>query len=266
MLPLAAISRETAESLAGVLFDLDDTLLDRGRLGETVYGSLFRLREAGLILVAVTGRPSGWGEVLALQWPVQGFVMENGAVSIVNQDGVLQITEEVDTEVRIERKSRLLSLAESMMRTFPDLLPSKDVAMRRSDFTFDVGEFRQVPSRVVTEAMNFARAQGALSIRSSVHLHISFDGSDKASGTLRLLWKRFGLDMTDARRQFAFIGDSENDEAGFAAFQTSVAVANLRGRPTISPQYITQAERSLGFVEFAEHITSLRRPTLAQGS
>jgi HAD superfamily hydrolase (TIGR01484 family) len=265
MLPIAAISRETAENLSGVLFDLDDTFLDGGLLSENAYGSLFRLREAGLILVAVTGRPSGWGEVLALQWPVHGFVTENGAVSIVNQGGALQITEEVDTEARIERKNRLLSLAESMMSAFPDLRPSKDVAMRRSDFTFDVGEFRQVQSRIVTDAMNFAQAQGAISIRSSVHLHISFDGSDKASGTLRLLRQKFGFDMTDARRQFAFIGDSENDEAGFAAFQTSVAVANLRGRPTISPQYVTRAERSLGFVEFAEHITRLRRPTLAQG-
>jgi hypothetical protein len=259
MLPISAISREIAQGLAGVLFDLDDTLLDAGRLGERAYSSLFRLRETGLILVAVTGRPSGWGEVLAHQWPVQGFVTENGPVSIVNQNGVLRRNEEVDSTTRAERRSRLLSLAESIMNTFPDLVPSNDVAMRRSDFTFDVGEYRQVPSRIVTDAMNFARAQGAISIRSSVHLHVTFDGSDKASGTLRLLRQEFGVDMTDARRQFAFIGDSENDEAGFAAFQTSVAVANLRGRPTISPQYVTHAERGLGFVEFAEHIAKLRR-------
>jgi HAD superfamily hydrolase (TIGR01484 family) len=259
MLPIAAISREIAQGLAGVLFDLDDTLLDAGRLSEKAYSSLFRLRETGLILVAVTGRPSGWGEVLALQWPVQAFVTENGPVSIVNQDGVLRLNEEVDSTVRAERKSRLQSLAESMMRTFPDLVPSKDVAMRRSDFTFDVGEYRQVPGQVVTNAMNFARAQGALSIRSSVHLHVTFDGSDKASGVLRLLRQEFGFDLTAARRKFAFIGDSENDEAGFAAFQTSVAVANLRGRPTISPQYVTRAERGLGFLEFAEHVARLRR-------
>ncbi len=266
MRPITAINRETAQGLAGVLFDLDDTLLDRGQLGQEVYGSLFRLREAGLILVAVTGRPSGWGEILALQWPVQGFVTENGAISIVNQDGVLRINEEVDAGTRVERRSRLLNLSESIMSAFPDLLPSKDVAMRRSDFTFDVGEFRQVPASVVAEAMNFARARGAISIRSSVHLHISFDGSDKASGTLRLLRQEYGFDMTDARRQFAFIGDSENDAAGFAAFQTSIAVANLRGRPTISPRYVTRAERSRGFVEFAEQITKLRRPTLARGA
>ncbi len=259
MLSITAISREVALGLAGILFDLDDTLLDGGRLGEKAYGSLFRLRETGLMLVAVTGRPSGWGEVLALQWPVQAFVTENGAVSIVNQDGLLKLSEEVNAAGRAERKKRLQSLAQTMMRTFPDLVPSRDLAMRRSDFTFDIGEYRQVPSRIVADAMNFARAEGALSTRSSVHLHVTFDGSDKASGTLRLLRQEFGFDLTDARRQFAFIGDSENDEAGFAAFHTSVAVANLRGRPTISPRYVTHSERGLGFVEFAEQIIKLRR-------
>jgi len=38
---------------------------------------------AGLALVAVTGRPAGWGRVLARQWPVAGCIAENGAVAVV---------------------------------------------------------------------------------------------------------------------------------------------------------------------------------------
>ncbi len=256
---IADIDRESAQSLAGVLFDLDDTLLDSGRLSENAYCSLFRLREAGLILIAVTGRPSGWGEILALQWPVQGFVAENGPIAVVNVDGAVRIIDEVDSRTRHQRRRRLAKLAELMTTTFPELVPSNDVNLRRSDFTFDVGEYRHVPNDVIGNAVNFARSHGALTIRSSVHLHISFDGSDKASGVLRLLSQQYGFDMTDARRVFAFIGDSENDAAGFAAFQTSVAVANLRGRPTISPQFITRGQRGLGFAEFADRLVKLRR-------
>jgi len=255
---IADFDREAARSLAGVLFDLDDTLLDSGRLSENAYASLYRLREAGLTLLAVTGRPAGWGEILTPQWPVQGFVTENGSVAIINIGGKVRTVDETDAATRVARRKRLLALADSMVSTFPDLSPSRDVAMRYSDFTFDVGEFRRVPDATVAEAMRYAKTHGALTIRSSVHLHISFDGSDKASGTLRVLNREFGYDVTDARRLFAFIGDSENDESCFAAFQQSVAVANLRGRPTISPQYITHWERDVGFAEFAERLVALR--------
>jgi HAD superfamily hydrolase (TIGR01484 family) len=259
MRPISHIDRDTAQSLAGVLFDLDDTLLDAGRLSKEAYISLFRLREAGLILIAVTGRPSGWGEILARQWPVQGFVTENGPISVINVGGAVRIIDEADAKTRAERRSQLTALVELIVKSFPDLTPASDISMRRSDFTFDIGEYRHVPNDVVVRAMNFARAHGALTVRSSVHLHISFDGSDKASGTLRLLYQQLAFDVTEARRLFAFIGDSENDEAGFAAFHTSVAVANLRGRPTVSPQFLTEAERGLGFAEFAERLAELRR-------
>src|SRR5262249_59883715 len=75
--------RDEARRLTGVVFDLDDTLLDHGELAEAAYRALFRLREAGLRLVACTGRPAGWGEVLARQWPIDAVVVENGAVAFV---------------------------------------------------------------------------------------------------------------------------------------------------------------------------------------
>lgn len=259
MLSFKDFSRDAARSLAGVLFDLDDTLLDSGHLTERAYRSLFRLRETGLLLLAVTGRPSGWGEVLAPQWPVQGFVTENGLVAIINVDGDIRLIDEAEPAMRDTHRAQLTALSNSMMRQFPSLVPSRDVAMRRNDFTFDVGEFHRISSDVVTQAMAFAKGHGAMTIRSSVHLHISFGGSDKASGTLRVLNQQFGFDVTFARRQFAFIGDSENDESCFAAFAHSFAVANLRGRPTIAPRYVTPSIRGAGFAEFAERLVALRR-------
>jgi len=248
-----------AQSLAGVLFDLDDTLLDSGALGEQAYSSLHRLHEAGLILLAVTGRPSGWGEVLAPQWPVAGFVTENGAVAILKREGKLQIIEEINASDRVQRRANLMTLVASMKSAFPALVDATDVAMRRSDFTFDIGEYNHVKDAVVRDAMCFARAHGALTVRSSVHLHVTFDGSDKASGAVRVLHRHFGYDVTDARRLFAFIGDSENDESCLAAFQNTVAVANLRGRPSVSPRYITSLPRGSGFAEFARRLLELRR-------
>ena len=59
MLPLARLTADEARRLRGVIFDLDDTLLDHGALGEAAYSALFRLRASGLRLIACTGRPAG---------------------------------------------------------------------------------------------------------------------------------------------------------------------------------------------------------------
>ena len=79
---LARRRGDEARRLRGLLFDLDDTLLSHGVLTRAAYDALWNLHDAGLALVAVTGRPSGWGEVLVRQWPIDGCVTENGAVHV----------------------------------------------------------------------------------------------------------------------------------------------------------------------------------------
>ena len=44
MRPISELPRAEAEGLDGLLFDLDDTVLDRGQLSEAAYAALFRLR------------------------------------------------------------------------------------------------------------------------------------------------------------------------------------------------------------------------------
>ena len=80
MKPLSSLARDEARALRGVLFDLDDTVLSHGLLTREAFGAINDLHDAGLLLVAVTGRPSGWGEDVARQWPIDGAVTENGAV------------------------------------------------------------------------------------------------------------------------------------------------------------------------------------------
>jgi hydroxymethylpyrimidine pyrophosphatase-like HAD family hydrolase len=87
---------------------------------------------------------------------------------------------------------------------------------------------------------------------------LCFDGSDKGSGAVRAIVAGFGLDATTARDRFAFIGDSENDEAAFSTFRTTVGVRNLRGRPTVSPSYLTREKRGAGFAEFSARLIQLR--------
>jgi HAD superfamily hydrolase (TIGR01484 family) len=257
--PIAELDRTTAKNLIGVLFDLDDTLLDHGELTEIAYAALYRLRESGLRLMAVTGRPSGWGEVLTRMWPLDGMVTENGTIAILDRGRTVEIVDEVDPQTRSRRSALRDELVSDLRHHFPAICPALDVHLRRADYTFDIGETRTVACSEVDRMEAFARARGARTVRSSVHLHVCYDGSDKASGAIRAIVRAFEQDATTARARFAFIGDSENDEPAFNAFLTTAGVGNLRGTPTLSPRYRTTAERGRGFAEFAQKIVALRR-------
>jgi len=263
---ISEISIDEACGLRALLFDLDDTLLDHGKLTEAAYSALFRLKESGLVLVAVTGRPSGWAEILVRQWPIDGAVSENGAVLCSLVDGRLDI---VADGADAARRSALLEVVATIRARHPELVPSDDVEARRTDFTFDVGEHDHVGATVVARVCATARALGARTTVSSVHLHVTLDGSDKASGALRFLSRCFGWDPTEAVNRAAFIGDSDNDEACFNAFRTTIAVANFRGRPTLAPRFSTSEAMGAGFAEAARAIVSRRNqgrnPSVANG-
>ena len=181
---ISALTKEEAARLRGVAFDLDDTLLDHGRLHEATYSALFRLNEAGLDLYGVTGRPAGWADVLARVFPVRAVVAENGAVVCARQGDRVVMLDSVDAATRRERDQKLTELLARFRQKFPDFEPADDVRARVSDRTFDIGEYRQVAPERVAEASAYLQAQGARVFVSSVHLHATFDHADKASGAV----------------------------------------------------------------------------------
>jgi len=110
MVPIAELPVRLPNHLRGLLFDLDDTLLDHSKLSEAAYSALFRLREAGFECYAVTGRPAGWAAVLVNQWPIQGAVAENGAIAFhADRDGLH--TFESDPAPRAPRATRSVERA-----------------------------------------------------------------------------------------------------------------------------------------------------------
>ncbi len=258
MRPLSALTAAELSRLRGLLFDLDDTLLEHGRLLPATLDALYRLRDGGYELWAVTGRPAAWGAVIVHQWPIDGAVTENGAIAVRRDGARVVLDDPSPREERRLRRERLDALATELMRRHPELAPSDDVWQRISDFTFDIGEHRRVSREVVDAARSSARALGATTVASSVHLHVSLDRADKASGTLRVLGPR---DPLEALRSYAFIGDSENDGACFAAFALTIGVRNLSGRPTVAPRFRTLAASAAGFLETAERLLSRAAPS-----
>lgn len=267
MTPLAALSPDEARALRGVVFDLDDTLLDHGALTEPAYRALFRLREAGLRLIACTGRPAGWGEVIQRQWPIDATVVENGALSLIATatatTGARRVAalDRLDAAERRAKRTALHRLAESLAARFPDTALADDNAARVTDVTLDIGEHRRVPAPVVDAMRRIAAEHGVRTVASSVHLHLTYEADDKASGTIALLSGHFGEDATAARARYAFVGDSGNDAAPFAAFRVTFGVSNVRPYArvlSVPPRFVAEAPMGQGFAEIAARLVALR--------
>ena len=257
MLPLSSLAGEELRRIDTLLFDLDDTVLTHGRLTRQAYDGLCDLADAGYALVAVTGRPAGWGEVLARQWPVMAVVAENGAAILrAEHGGVARLVRDPSARLRLQ------PVVDAARRAFPELELADDNDARWTDVTFDIGERCRVPRERVEQLRTFLQAAGARVTTSTVHLHATFEGDDKASGALRLLLLLRGLDAGAARLRAAFVGDSENDAACFACFRTTIGVANVApwvGRLTVPPRFVTRASMGAGFAELAAHLVASRR-------
>jgi HAD superfamily hydrolase (TIGR01484 family) len=258
MRPLVELARAAEEVIfRGVLFDLDDTLLTDGVLTEEAYAAMWSLHRGGLALVAVTGRPRGWGEVVTRQWPIRATVTENGPVWVV-RDGVRVVVKDTQApSLRRALTDRLEALVLDVDRACPTLPSTDDVSQRTSDRTWNIGEHVHVEESVVARAIDLIHAHGARAFRSSIHLHATFDAYDKAQGVLECLAHLTGVDPTIATHEFVYIGDSANDAACFAAFTHSVGVANVRkslGRISVAPRYVTPSTMGAGFSEVARAI------------
>ena len=262
MKPLASLELDEARGIRGLLFDLDDTFLTHGVLTREAYDALWSMKDAGLRLVAVTGRPSGWGEVVVRQWPIDAAVTENGAVVVVRDGRGIQKREACDETERRSRRMRLARLVEEVRGVVPEARLSDDVDARRSDVTWDIGERVRMPEDRVALIVQRIRAAGARTTQSSVHLHATFDVDDKASGAIGYLVEVFGEDAGAALTRYAFVGDSGNDAACFSAFRTTVGVANVAGyvgRMPVPPRYVTTRAMGEGFAELAAFLVEVRR-------
>ena len=262
MKPLSELAQEEARRIDGVLFDLDDTLLSHGLLTRAAFGALWDLHDAKLRLVAVTGRPSGWGEVIARQWPIDGVVTENGAVHVVREGAGVRLLQSCNERERRTRRIRLAQIIEEVAKVVPEARLADDVGARVSDVTWDIGERVKMPTDRADLIDGAARRFGARTTRSSVHLHASFDEDDKASGAFRFVCERFGVSAGAVLARYAFVGDSGNDSACFSAFRATFGVANVRkyvARIAVPPRFVAAKEMGEGFAEIARTLLAARR-------
>ena len=261
MRPLAELGSEACRSLVGVAFDIDDTVTRDGRLERVAFTAMHELAESGLRLVAVTGRPLGWVDVIVQHWPVDVGVGENGA-GWVWMDGHVPHEGYYESPQRRRENQELFALVrERVEQELPHVRLSTDQRARRCDLAFDVGETVQLPREDVEVLASIIEGEGARCAVSSVHAHAIPGDWNKAKGIELAVGEALGIDIDSQNDRWLFIGDSTNDWSAFDYFPISVGVANVRSfvpRLKALPSYVTREDRGAGFAEMAAHVVAAR--------
>jgi HAD superfamily hydrolase (TIGR01484 family) len=255
--PWSEFPAAAASNVVGVLTDIDDTLTTNGRITPDALAALAQLRAAGLHMIAITGRPMGWSEPFAREWPIDAIVAENGAVALFRDSDALKIEYAQDEATRTRNAARLREVAACVLREVPGTALARDSAGRVTDIAIDHSEFARLSQAQIDAAVAVMRAEGMNATVSSIHINGWFGAHTKLSGARGIVQRLLRRDVEMERERWVYVGDSTNDQLMFGHFPLSVGVANLMDFAevlTIWPSYLTEGARGAGFAEVAKRL------------
>jgi HAD superfamily hydrolase (TIGR01484 family) len=250
-------------AVVGVMTDIDDTLTRDGAIEPAALAALHALRQAGVPVLAITGRPLGWSEPFASAWPVAAIVAENGAVALIPDGKGVLIEYAQDAATRQHHSARLAQVAARVQREVPGAMLSRDSPGRATDIAIDHSEFAHLDEDAIARVVALMRAEGMTATVSSIHINGWFGSHSKWSAANWMLSRLFGRELGPEIKRWVYVGDSTNDQLMFEHFPLSVGVSNLlrfAHQLTVWPAFITHAERGEGFSEVARAVLAVRRP------
>ncbi|MFN0186434.1 MAG: HAD-IIB family hydrolase [Aquabacterium sp.] len=243
--------------------DIDDTLTRDGAIEPEALAALGALHAAGVPVFAITGRPAGWSEPFARDWPVAAIVAENGAVALAARPGGgLDIRFAQDEPTRRDNAHRLQAVAQQVLREVPGATLARDSPGRITDIAVDHAEFARLDADGIARTVALMRAAGMTATVSSIHINGWFGSHSKWSGACWIVQQQLGRSLAAEVNRWAYVGDSTNDQEMFGRFAHSVGVANLmQFAPQLTqwPAWITRGERGAGFNEVARALLAARQ-------
>lgn len=252
--PWAELPAADARAVVGVLTDIDDTLTTEGRITPQAMDGLLALRAAQIPVIAITGRPMGWSEPFAREWPIDAIVAENGAVALFRQGDTLLVEYAQDAPTREHNAHRLREVAQRVMREVPGAALSQDSPGRVTDIAIDHSEFARLSPLQIEQVVRVMQQEGMNATVSSIHINGWFGEHTKLSGARWIVQRLLGRALDAETAHWVYVGDSTNDQLMFGHFPLSVGVANLMhfaDQLHTWPAFITQGGRGQGFAEVA---------------
>lgn len=250
------------DRVRAVFSDVDGTLTTAGKLTGPVLRSLERLRDAGVKVVLVTGRPAGFGECFLRTLPVAAVIAENGGLYFAwdGRQRLKKVYAQGFTQRRSNRR-RLWQEVRRAMARVPRVRLSTDSAYTEVDLALDYNEEVTLGTGAAEKLVQAFAARGVSAVRSSVHVNCWLGGFDKQWMVQRFLKNEWKVPWPAAPGEFVYVGDSLNDAPMFNAFPLSVGVANVLEvweELEAFPRFVTRAREGAGFVELANRILKAR--------
>ena len=247
------MSEKSVKKIKALLFDLDGTFVSDDKLTSEAYESLENLRNSGIKTIAVTGRPAGWCDLMARWWPIDAVVGENGAFSYrkVNNKILRETYHPSDSYFNYQEKLR--SLFDKLLKKYDYLKLASDQSFRHWDLAIDISEETSIPMEIAIDIVDICHNNGARAAISNVHVNIWFGDYNKETMSLKVL-DNLGI-MKDS---CVYIGDSPNDSPMFDCFPLSVGVKSVENYKDLMdnlPEYITDGDGSIGFIELVKFIS-----------
>jgi HAD superfamily hydrolase (TIGR01484 family) len=259
--PLAELPRERLRALRGLLTDIDDTLTRDGAIESEAEAALQALAEAGVPVIAITGRPAGWSEPFALAWAVAAIVAENGGVMLRRDaaTGGLRRDFATDAATRDLHTRRLQACAEAVLAEVPAARLATDSAGRLTDIAIDHSEFNHLDEAQIAQVVAVMQRHGLTATVSSIHVNGWLGQHSKWTAAQWAVQQVMGLPFEPA--DWLFVGDSTNDQLMFERMPLSVGVANIaRFLPQLAvfPRFVCPGERGVGFAQLAAAVLEAR--------
>ena len=260
MQPFISCPPERLRRVRGVLTDIDDTLTAGGAIAPAALSALHALHAAGLPVIAVTGRPAGWSEPFARDWPVRAIVAENGAVMLRLVAGVVERSFTQDAATRAANFERLQQCARAVLAEMPGIRLATDSPGRLTDIAVDHSEFAQLNPAQIEQVVALMQGHGLHATVSSIHVNGWIGEHNKWSGAAWAVQAVLAEPLV--ADDWLYVGDSTNDQLMFEHIPLSVGVANIeRFVPQLKvlPAYVTLAERGEGFAGVMRALLGARR-------
>ena len=225
---------------------------------------MWALKDSGLRVVPITGRPAGWCDHIARMWPVDGIVGENGAFYFwFDEKGEKLKKRFLDPEdVRANKRQRLARIRDEILASVPGTAIASDQLYRETDVAIDYCEdVKPLNQDTVEQICDIFSKHGATCKVSSIHVNGWFGDYNKLGMTKTFAQERWGLDFDANKERFMFCGDSPNDEPMFQYFPYTAGVKNIlhfADRIKHLPAFVASQEGGEGFAEIVEVILQRR--------
>lgn len=255
MQPLENLSQTIARKIRFLLTDVDDTITTNGKLRPAALDALYRLEEAGIRTICVTGGSAGWGDTYLRQWPVEAVLSESGAVCLYRENGAIRHFVHPSI-VQEGYQKRVQAMIQRVLSSVDGAKVSSDQFARIFDVAFDHGSEPPFLSEDgIAKIVEICKDMGAGTAVSSIHVNAWFGSFDKYEGSRAFFAQVLGLDEQEMLDTGCYCGDAPNDQVMFSRFPVSFGVGNIKKRAEsmqFLPTFVAENEGGEGFAEIVD--------------